>query len=646
MMKDFSAISEPGKRILSLLEQLAAASGTGSANAALDHENLSSDEQEALRLVHEAISKYRSADDYMLMKYKLTSDALGIGLWDMEVVGGDPVNPDNSIKWSPEIRQMLGFNDEQDFPNVLQSWSDRLHPEEKETVLGAVISHLSDHTGNTPFDIEYRMMFRDGEYRHIHAFGDTQRDCDGVPLRIAGALRDIDGRKRAQNQLTIMSSIVHNSHNFISYKNLNGECLYINPAATAITGFSQDELMDDYLGVLFGDKADEYMSTVTKDLLDSGLSKYEYIGKTKAGDNRTFAGSSFLIGEDAFATIAADVTETKKIETERIQAHETMLGVLNGIDAMIYATVPETGEILFINEQMKRHYGLEGQIVGKICYKVLQDGMDKKCPFCPCHKLDKDPNGTVLWEEHSTLTNRIYRNVDRYIDWLDGKKAHIQHSVDISDLIHTQESLKNLTVELQKALSEAEEANRANNAFLSRILHLEAETVKIYIDSLTNIYNRRYFDENAERLLKSLSRSGSALSLMMIDIDYFKKYNDTYGHSAGDNCLKTVADILSKNVPRTDDFVARYGGEEFVVVLPNTDEKGAHIVADRLLGSIRERMLPHGESEVADHVTISIGVTIGKVERKHSVDDFIRRADEMLYRSKQNGRNRYSFERL
>jgi diguanylate cyclase (GGDEF)-like protein len=203
-----------------------------------------------------------------------------------------------------------------------------------------------------------------------------------------------------------------------------------------------------------------------------------------------------------------------------------------------------------------------------------------------------------------------------------------------------------MTEDLKKALFEAEEANRANSEFMSRILHLEADNFKIYIDALTNIYNRRYFDENLNRLLKTLSRSGGTLSLMMIDIDYFKKYNDTYGHSAGDDCLKTVADILSKNVPRSDDFVARYGGEEFAIVLPNTDEKGAHIVADRLLGSIRERNIPHEQSDVADHVTISIGVITSMVDRNHTAENFIMEADKMLYKSKQGGRNRYSVNHL
>jgi diguanylate cyclase (GGDEF)-like protein len=175
---------------------------------------------------------------------------------------------------------------------------------------------------------------------------------------------------------------------------------------------------------------------------------------------------------------------------------------------------------------------------------------------------------------------------------------------------------------------------------------LESEVEKVFYDPLTGIYNRRYFDENLSRLIKVLSRSEGTLSLMMIDIDFFKLYNDTYGHSEGDNCLKIVAKTLSKAIIRSDDFVARYGGEEFAAVLPNTDEKGARLIAGKLLEKIRNCKVQHEKSSVAGYVTISIGITTGTVNHKQSAEDYIKRADEMLYASKQSGRNKYSFATL
>ncbi|MCL1894436.1 MAG: diguanylate cyclase [Holophagaceae bacterium] len=178
------------------------------------------------------------------------------------------------------------------------------------------------------------------------------------------------------------------------------------------------------------------------------------------------------------------------------------------------------------------------------------------------------------------------------------------------------------------------------------ILQLEIEVDKIFYDGLTGIYNRRYFDEKLELIIKTLSRFKGNLSLMMIDIDFFKKFNDTYGHIEGDKCLITVAQAISKEITRSDDFLARYGGEEFVAVLPHTDAVGAKRVAEKLLDVVRQCNIPHSKNAAADCVTISIGIASGKIEYKQNPNDFVLKADDMLYKSKQNGRNQYNSETL
>lgn len=180
----------------------------------------------------------------------------------------------------------------------------------------------------------------------------------------------------------------------------------------------------------------------------------------------------------------------------------------------------------------------------------------------------------------------------------------------------------------------------------SNIYRLGSESEKLYYDPLTGIFNRRFFTENLSRVIKTLSRSGGVLSILMIDIDFFMNYNDTYGHSAGDRCLKIVADTLSKTVTRADDFVVRYGGEEFAVVLPNTGDDGACLLAESMLENVRLCNIPHEKSSVSDIVTVSIGATTGKALSKSRADEFIIRADELLYISKQSGRNKSTFGRL
>lgn len=165
-------------------------------------------------------------------------------------------------------------------------------------------------------------------------------------------------------------------------------------------------------------------------------------------------------------------------------------------------------------------------------------------------------------------------------------------------------------------------------------------------DPLTNVFNRRYVDENINRLVKSVNRYGGALTLMMVDLDFFRNYNDEYGHGMGDSCLKTIAELLSRNLKRDNDFVARYGGEEFVIVLPSTDEKGAQMIAERILATITDCNIPHAKSGIADHVTVSIGASSGMGNHALTGDDYINKACEALQASKQNGRKMYTLLKM
>lgn len=166
------------------------------------------------------------------------------------------------------------------------------------------------------------------------------------------------------------------------------------------------------------------------------------------------------------------------------------------------------------------------------------------------------------------------------------------------------------------------------------------------LDGLTGISNRRHFDQELLQESRRANREGTPLSLIMIDIDYFKAFNDTYGHLKGDDCLKTVATTLKKTLNRPGDFPARYGGEEFVVVLPNTDDIGAAMVAEELRASIENACISHFNSLCAKHVTVSLGVVTRFPEQTETPDDLILAADRALYRSKHEGRNRASVERL
>ncbi|MEX8517231.1 MAG: diguanylate cyclase [Leptothrix sp. (in: b-proteobacteria)] len=163
------------------------------------------------------------------------------------------------------------------------------------------------------------------------------------------------------------------------------------------------------------------------------------------------------------------------------------------------------------------------------------------------------------------------------------------------------------------------------------------------LDGLTGIANRRRFDEALALEWKRASRTETPITLLMLDVDHFKLYNDHYGHGAGDECLRQIAAALAATLPRSGDLAARYGGEEFAAILPGCSREGAHSVAERLRGLIDAKAIPHARSPTADHVTISIGSCTIERAAEDSVPDLIEQADQALYRSKQSGRNRVSY---
>lgn len=158
-------------------------------------------------------------------------------------------------------------------------------------------------------------------------------------------------------------------------------------------------------------------------------------------------------------------------------------------------------------------------------------------------------------------------------------------------------------------------------------------------DGLTGIPNRRQFDEALVREWQRARRSQTSLSLILMDVDLFKDYNDHYGHLIGDDCLRYLAPVLVACVRRPADLVARYGGEEFACLLPDTTAEGAMVIGRLMLEQVNMLRIPHANSAVADHVTMSLGVATLIPVVGQPAADLVRRADECLYAAKRNGRN-------
>nr|WP_320191362.1 diguanylate cyclase [uncultured Desulfobacter sp.] len=172
---------------------------------------------------------------------------------------------------------------------------------------------------------------------------------------------------------------------------------------------------------------------------------------------------------------------------------------------------------------------------------------------------------------------------------------------------------------------------------------LEAANEKLkfasIMDGLTQIPNRRFFDETLSKEWNRHIRENKELAVILCDIDYFKPYNDTYGHQTGDKCLKEVARTIHGSTLRAGDLAARYGGEEFVLILPNTNLDGAKEVAERVRKAVAALKIPHEGSSVAPHVTLSLGIAAVIPNQNASADNLVELADQALYEAKEGGRN-------
>jgi diguanylate cyclase (GGDEF)-like protein len=191
--------------------------------------------------------------------------------------------------------------------------------------------------------------------------------------------------------------------------------------------------------------------------------------------------------------------------------------------------------------------------------------------------------------------------------------------------------------------AEIDRRKERERQLLEMQIHLEKANERLHrlaaSDGLTGLANRRHFDERLDYDWKRGQRERKAVSLVMIDLDRFKLYNDLYGHVAGDECLRTVAAAVERAVHRASDLAARYGGEEFAVVLPCTDLAGAAVVAQRIHAELSALAIPHAASPIAAHVTASVGVASVVPNRFNTPSALIQAADAALYQAKHDGGN-------
>ncbi|EMP56226.1 PAS/PAC sensor-containing diguanylate cyclase [Marinobacter santoriniensis NKSG1] len=211
------------------------------------------------------------------------------------------------------------------------------------------------------------------------------------------------------------------------------------------------------------------------------------------------------------------------------------------------------------------------------------------------------------------------------------------HYVWIRDVVHVVRDEQGEVQALVGFMFDISERKKTEHELAALQQQLEEYSFK---DGLTGVANRRMFDSLMEETWNHALRHRHPVSVILLDIDNFKQYNDLHGHLQGDECLKQIATLLESAAKRAKDFVARFGGEEFVIILPESDEEAARKVAERCQQLLFKAQIPHGSPEAGQRVTVSMGIGTVIPTREQTINDFLSLVDERLYQAKNTGRNR------
>ncbi|MFB2934533.1 diguanylate cyclase domain-containing protein [Aerosakkonemataceae cyanobacterium BLCC-F154] len=615
---------------------------------------------EMLSALHESETRWQ---------YALEGNGDGVWDWNLQT---------NELILSQQWKEMLEFGGTEIGTNI-NDWEKLVHPDDLKGVYQEIEKHFRGETEQ--LIKEYRLQCKNGTYKWILARGKViERRENGQPLRMIGTNTDITERKFMEEALRESEeryrSLIATMAEGIVLQQADGTITACNESAERILGLTADQMMgrssiDPRWQAIHEDGSpfpgETHPAIVT---LRTGKPQFNIImGVHKPDGNLSWISINsqplFCPNKTqpyAVVTSFTDITIRKQIEealtqqaerermiytiAQRIRQSLDLEQILNTtVDevrhflqterVIIYRFNPDwsgivvkesvaEGWLKILNMEITDTYFVERK--GKLYeYNTVREISDiYQANFDPCH---------------IELLEKLQVRAKLIVPILQGDNLWgllVAHHCSSPRQWHPWESelLQQLAMQVAIAIQQSELHQQL------QIANKQLENLAL-IDQLTQVANRRCFDLTLAEEWNRLIREQRPLSLLLCDIDYFKQYNDTYGHTAGDICLKLVAQALKKAVKRAIDLVARYGGEEFAIILPHTDSKGAVKVAQKIHQTIQELHLPHIASAVAQSVTISIGIATKIPDETKVPLALIEAADRALYQAKLNGRNRF-----
>lgn len=534
--------------------------------------------------------------------------ATGQGVWDANL-------QTEQVYFSSAWKAQLGYEDAQ-IGNTFAEWTMRIHPDD----VGRTKAAWAEcENGRDDYDCVYRLRCQDGSYRWVQGKGRVlSRDAQGRIVRIVGTNTDVSEERRLRERFEHLTQNVPGMiYQFQMESDGTSHFPYVSKGGEDIYGFSANLKLPPSgrkaSSVIHPDDALRVAKTIVESAQQLTLWRQEYRVCLPERGERWVSGVARPQPLESGAVLwhgyIQDITEQKHQAMELEEAQRMLQHLLHAMPVAL-CMVDESRHIYFRNQRFLDYFGYtESQV----------PSMDEWAVFAY-----PDP---------------AYRSQVGH-EW----RQALAHAATHDGYIPSQEyriTAANGNV-LTIAIGGVQFGSSLLVTFVDRTAeqaHSEALEKMAFIDALTGLPNRRQFDQALQAEWQRGVRSGQPLALLLMDIDFFKQYNDLYGHPEGDACLQAVAKVLPSGLNRSYDLIARYGGEEFVCLLPECSLEGARAKAQALCAAVRALQRPHAGSQVAAHVTISIGVAAVVPSADARPEQLLAQADAHLYAAKQAGRN-------
>lgn len=579
-----------------------------------------------------------------------------------------------TLEWAPEtegqwptryassnVRKILGYTSSE-MLNPDLPYTSLIHPEDLESVIARLKRNIANHLDR--FEDAYRLRSKPGDYLWVYDFTLLQRDSAGHLTGIRSYLYDQTARKRAEQALSIAEERLEKTAYDLTENIPVGTYTMVQPPQGGLahfsfmssrflqlTGLQREEAAADPLRAfecVHPDDFDAWVALNTKTFEQ----KAPFFGEVRVvvqGETRWVTAESYPRslpdGTTVWEGVLADITDRKRAEAalgESLQRFNDLVAYLSVGVYVFWHRADGRMEFEYVSDgwcEMNRVRREEALADASVAINnVHPDDMES---FVQANQEAVRERKRFLWEGRMVIDGSIrfmlLESSPVFFD--DGDSRWFGIEQDITERKRAEAELNATNLALAQEVAERRSVEQQLKIKTDLLEKLSMQ------DGLTGIPNRRHFDERSELEWKRTLRTGLPLALVMIDIDEFKRYNDHYGHGAGDDCLRLVAQALNHSCDRPLDLVARYGGEEFVALLPETSAEGAIHLAEQMRLAVNRLAIPHALSSAAQVVTLSAGVAAHEPGgEKTGLEQLRECADKALYAAKARGRNRVESE--